>query len=253
MKKRILWLTLFALLLGLAACGAKQPEAAPPETTFPAETEEPSMQIESNPAPRLLYLGHASLRVVTPEEKVIYIDPFAGDAYDLPADLILVTHDHYDHCAVDLVKNRSADCRIITQIEALENGEHQVFELPYVTVEAVEAGYNQNHDVRACVGYVLTFSNGVKLYVSGDTSATEQMADMAAMEIDYAFFCCDGVYNMGLEEAARCAELVGAKHNIPYHNETAGSEEMFDRDLAEQFQAPNRLIVSPGEELIMEG
>ena len=207
------------------------------------------MQIESNTAPRLKYLGQASLRIVTPENRVIYMDPYAGDAYDLPADLILVTHNHYDHCAVDRVKNRSADCRIITHIEALENGDHQVFELPYVTVEAVEAGYNRFHNVRDCVGYVLTFSNGVKLYVSGDTSTTEQMADMAAMEIDYAFYCCDGVYNMGLEEAARCAELVGAKHNIPYHNDTSGSGEMFDRELAEQFEAPNWIIVSPGEEL----
>lgn len=215
----------------------------------PTETEEPSMQIESNAAPRLLYLGQASLRIVTPENRVIYIDPYAGDAYDLPADLILVTHDHYDHCAVDRVKNRSADCRIITQNEALKNGEHQVFALPYVTVEAVEAGNNRFHDIRDCVGYVLTFSTGVKLYVSGDTSTTEQMADMAEMEIDYAFYCCDGVYNMGLEEAARCAELVGAKHNIPYHNDTTGRSDMFDRELAEQFEAPNRLIVCPGEVL----
>ena len=39
---------------------------------------------------KILYLGHASLRIVTAEGKVIYVDPFAGDAYDLSADLILV-------------------------------------------------------------------------------------------------------------------------------------------------------------------
>ena len=41
-------------------------------------------------APVLLYMGQASLRIVTSEDKVIYIDPYAGDAYDLPADLILI-------------------------------------------------------------------------------------------------------------------------------------------------------------------
>ncbi len=51
------------------------------------------------------------------------------------------------------------------------------------------------------------------------------------------------------QEAARCAELVGAKHNIPYHNSTSNRSDMFDRDLAEQFDAPNRLIVYPGEAL----
>ncbi len=43
---------------------------------------------------------------------------------------------------------------------------------------------------------------------------------MAEKEIDYAFFCCDGVFNMGLEETAQCAELMNAKHNIPYHMTT---------------------------------
>ena len=42
--------------------------------------------------------------------------------------------------------------------------------------------------------------------------------------------------------------MVGAKHNIPYHN----TGEMFDRELAEQFGAPDRLIVFPEEELLVE-
>ena len=251
------WLLLAGLLaLTLSGCGRSEKEPAASEPPIPdaeiQSVEEIPMETtmpEPDQAPVLLYMGQASMRVVTPENKVIYIDPYAGDGYDLPADLILVTHEHFDHCAVDRVENRSEDCVIITQTEVLANGEYQVFELDYVTVEAVEAGYNRWHDVRDCVGYVLTFTNGVSLYVTGDTSATKQMAEMADMNIDYAFYCCDGVYNMGLEEAARCAELVGAKHNIPYHNSTSNRGDMFDRDLAEQFDAPNRLIVHPGEEL----
>lgn len=172
------------------------------------ETED--IPVEPEPAV-LLYQGQASIRVVTDEGKVIYIDPYAGDSYELSADLILVTHSHFDHSQIDKVDNRSEDCQIITYREAIINGEHQIFDLGYVTVEAVEAGYNPLHDVSDCVGYVLTFSNGKSIYVTGDTSKTEQMARMDGMEIDYAFFCCDGVYNMGLEEAAECAGLVGAK------------------------------------------
>ena len=205
-------------------------------------------------APALLYMGQASIRIVTVEGKVIYIDPYAGSAdhYGLAADLILVTHAHFDHSAVEKVTKRNADCRIITHREAVVNGKHQTFSLGFVTVEAVEAGYNRWHDVRDCAGYVLTFSDGESVYVSGDTSTTKQMTELSKKHIGYAFFCCDGVYNMGLEEAARCAVLVGAKHNIPYHNATTSSGLPFDRKRAEQFSAPNRMIVDIGAEIRLE-
>ena len=197
---------------------------------------------------KLLYMGHASIRITTAEGNVIYIDPFAGEGYEPAADLILITHDHYDHTAAEKVENRSPDCRIITWQEALEGGRHQTFDLGYVTGEAVEAGNNPYHDIGSCVGYVLTLSDGVSVYVTGDTSRTEQMAQLAEKSIDYAFYCCDGMYNMGLEEAAECAALVGAKHNIPYHVIPADNG-IFDRTAAEQFDAPGRLIADAGEEI----
>lgn len=200
---------------------------------------------------QLLYQGKASLQVVTEEGKVIYIDPYAGE-YPLAADLILVTHEHYDHNAVDRVENRNDGCRIIRSRDAVVDGEHRSFDLGYVHVEAVEAGFNRYHDVRDCAGYVLTFNNGQKVYVSGDTSTTDQMREMSAMQIDYAFFCTDGVYNMGNEEAARAAEMVGARFNIPYHNSTTGSGQDYSLEAAEQFPAPNKLIVQPGETIIIE-
>ena len=48
----------------------------------------------------LLYMGQASMRIITAEGKVIYIDPYTGD-YTMPANLILVTHGHFDYCAVE--------------------------------------------------------------------------------------------------------------------------------------------------------
>ena len=194
----------------------------------------------------LLYQGHGSARITTPEGKVIYVDPYAGDGYDVPADLILVTHQHPDHNKVDLVENRNEGCQIITQAEALENGEHQTFDLDYVTVEAVEAGYNGGHDVTNAVGFVITLSDGVKVYFTGDTSKTEQMPEMKEMNIDYAFFCCDGRFNMDRAEASECAELVGARHSIPYHM-APGS--LFDEAVAEEFEAEGRIILPAGEEL----
>lgn len=45
---------------------------------------------------KLFYQGHSSFRITTDEGKVIFIDPFAGVGYQTPADLVLITHEHYD-------------------------------------------------------------------------------------------------------------------------------------------------------------
>lgn len=261
-EKFVLCMTMLAALLftgcaggidgNLYEEGARQEETSETQTEdfHIAESMPNEMETDGTNGAVLLYQGQASIRIVTDEGKVIYIDPYAGEGYDLPADLILVTHAHFDHCQIDKVENRTKDCRIITQEEAIQNGEHQVFELGYVTVEAVEAGYNSWHDVKECVGYILTFSNGKSVYVTGDTSTTEQMPLLKEKEIDYAFYCCDGIYNMGLTEAAECAEVIGAKHNIPYHVSADGR--FYDRSLAEQFSASDRLIVEMGEEIQVE-
>ena len=198
---------------------------------------------------RLLYQGHGSLRIVTREGKVIYIDPYAGEGYDLPADLILITHGHQDHTAVRLIKKSNDGCQTITYKEALVKGEYKTFDLGYATVEAVQAGNNRNHNIRECVGWLITLSDGVSVYVTGDTSTTDQMAELAERDIHYAFFVCDGIYNMDMEEAITCAKQVNARHSIPYHM-APGS--LFDAERAELFDVPSRMIVPAGEEIVLE-
>ena len=197
----------------------------------------------------LLYQGHGSLRIVTAEGKVIYIDPYAGDGYDLPADLILITHGHSDHTNTKLIKKQNKGCEKITWKEGLKKGEYRTFDLGFATVEAVQAGNNKNHNIKECVGWVITLSGGITVYVSGDTSATEQMAELAGRNIDYAFFCCDGVYNMDMDEAIACAKTVGAKHSVPYH---MAPGKLFDAGRAEQFDVPGKLVIPAGETVILE-
>lgn len=250
-KKVSLVILLLSFVLFLSSCNSEQKSNTIQSTTelpeTSADTQQDTTQNKTINA-KLLYMGQASIRITTAEGKVIYIDPYAGEGYEPAADLILVTHSHYDHNGVDKVKNRNSGCRIITWNEAIADGEHQAFDLGYVKVEAVEAGYNRWHDVSECVGYVLTLSDGVSVYVTGDTSKTRQMPELAVKKIDYAFFCCDGVFNIDLDEAAECAALVQAKHSIPYHV-LAQDGVYFDRARAEQFKADNRLIIDEGEEI----
>ena len=81
-------------------------------------------------------------------------------------------------------------------------------------------------------------------------SKTPQMANLK--DIDYAFFCCDGVYNMDTSEASECAELVGATHSIPYHMIPADPQNNFDQTVAESFEAQGRIILKPGDVLKLE-
>jgi L-ascorbate metabolism protein UlaG (beta-lactamase superfamily) len=194
--------------------------------------------------PKLLYQGHGSFRLTADNGSVIYVDPYKGKQkdYDLPADLILVTHQHSDHNQIKRCAQKP-DCRIITNQEALAGGTHNRFDIGGFVVQAVTAE-NENHDPTKCVGYIITL-DGAKLYASGDTSKTTQMESFAAMELDYALFPCDGLFNMGLEEAAECAELVGAKHNILIHPKPLESI----RKKAEKWNAPNKLIIEPEEEI----
>ena len=194
---------------------------------------------------KLLYQGHGSFRLTSNSGIVVYIDPFMGAGYEKPADLVLVTHQHDDHNQLKLITQKPG-CRVISNAEALEGGKHNSFTHNVIGVEAVEAS-NKNHPSDQCVGFIVTV-DGLKLYFSGDTSKTAQMAGFAAKKLDYAFLCGDGFYNMGLDEAAECAKLIGAKHNVPIHLKPG---EPFDLALAEQFNAPNRLIIEAGQEIAL--
>lgn len=82
--------------------------------------------------------------------------------------------------------------------------------------------------------------------------AVKQMPELSEKHIDYAFYCCDGIFNMDLDEAAECAALVGAKNNVPYHM-LAEDGVYFDRSRAEQCVSPNLLIIDEGEEIELTG
>ena len=126
---------------------------------------------------KLLYQGHGSFRVTGNDGTVMFIDPYAGKGYDLPADIILLSHQHDDHNQIKLITQKPG-CNIITNAEALAGGRHNTFMLHGVKIEAVEAN-NKNHPPDQCVGFIVTI-DGFKLYFSTDTSKTARMAGFAA-------------------------------------------------------------------------
>ena len=189
----------------------------------------------------LTYQGHGSVKFTTAEGKVVYVDPYAGEDYDEPADLILVTHEHPDHNKVDLMPHAD-DCVIFRSADAIKDGEYQTLDIYGMHIEPVQA-YNNNHKVEECVGYLVDV-DGKLLYFAGDTSKTEQMSTLNESNIDYAFLPMDGRFNMDIAEAIECAQLIQAKNTIPYHMSPG---ELFNRERAEQFITDSALILEPGE------
>lgn len=200
----------------------------------------------------VLYQGHGSLRLTTASGTVVYIDPYMGDGYDVPANLILVTHQHYDHTAIN--KMPHAPGCVVWQNSDSHPTPHEYLRKRFgdVVVEATEA-YNVMHPKDECVGYLVEV-DGVRVYFAGDTSTTAQMSTFAARHLDYAFLPGDGIYNMDVAEAAQCAATIAATHNVPIHLKPV---EPYGETQARRFAhlAPRPLLVRAGEtiELVPHG
>ena len=189
----------------------------------------------------LTYIGHASVKIVAQDGSVLYIDPnyYKGDYTDL-ADVILVTHQHDDHKPYYKVKLKEGGKQIENR-DALVKGEYKKYEIGPFKIEAVAAGGNPNHDVRYCVGYLVSV-DGFTIYHAGDTSKIEQMKDLSSRNIDYAMYPIDGIYNMDAVEATEVAKLVGARKNIPIHEfDSKGSKK------SDNFTPKGRLVLEYGQ------
>ena len=182
---------------------------------------------------KLTFFAHASVAIEY-EGRVIYVDPVEGNAeYErLPkADMILVTHSHYDHFDMKAIEAlQQEDTRILLDKTSAEGFGGDCYTMlpgavaePFedIKVEAV-AAYNTSErqlqfhpKEREDCGYVITLGGAVRIYVSGDTEPTVEQA--ALKGIDIAFICVNQPYTMTPEQAVQAVKAVAPKIYYPYH------------------------------------
>ena len=185
----------------------------------------------------LRWLGHDAF-LLQAGGKSIYLDPFQlGPGLPL-ADLICISHAHYDHCSpADVLMIQQPSTRIVTETEAAAKLTGNIMtlvpgercEVEGIAIETVPA-YNTNKHFHpqsnGWLGFILTVG-GVRLYHAGDTDYIPEMKNIRA---DIALLPVSGTYVMTAEEAAQAALAIGPKIAVPMHYDAiVGTNDDADR------------------------
>lgn len=169
------------------------------------------------------WLGHDSFRIEASAR--IYIDPWNLPADSPPADIILVSHEHFDHLSTDdiesirtdetvVVANASAAPNIKLPVRILNPGEEvthrdvRIQGLPAYNLDKPFHTKGAGH-----LGFLLHF-DGWRVYFAGDT---DLIPEMEGVVCDLALLPVSGTYVMTAEEAARAAETISAQAAVPMH------------------------------------
>jgi Predicted Zn-dependent hydrolases of the beta-lactamase fold len=179
------------------------------------------------------WLGHSAFRIEDGNTQ-IYIDPFKLPTNLPKADIIFITHAHYDHFSVEDIARIKKDSTTIVAtkdvtskigkgtVTVVPGQNYTVGSLKVMTVPAYNLDKKFHPKGNNWVGYIITLSNGQKIYHAGDTDFIPEMQKVIT---DIALLPCGGTYTMTAQQAAEAANIFKPKVLIPIHwGEVVGSK-----------------------------
>lgn len=171
----------------------------------------------------ITWLGHDGF-LIKGDGKVIVIDPFQVKECE-QADIILISHEHYDHCSPEDVKKIQKDSTVIVteagsarklsgDVRVVEPGDKlTVSGVPIETVPAYNTNKSFHPKENGWLGFIITV-DGVRIYHAGDT---DLIPEMESFQVDIALLPVSGTYVMTAEEAVEAARIIKPKVAIPMH------------------------------------
>ena len=184
--------------------------------------------------------AHSSIKIIS--DKIIYFDPYLIKEESKDADIIFITHEHFDHFSIEDIKKVEKEDTIFVIPDNMYNllgGENVVVLNPnekteiegyeVLTLPSYNVGKQFHPKEKGNLAYIVTIE-GQRVFVAGDT---DMNPDNENIKVDIALVPVGGKYTMDYKEAATLINKIKPKKAIPTHYGTQG---IGDKNDGERFK-----------------